>query len=311
MHYAAASSPDLRAQSPEQVPEPTPLTPTADGGTACYSRRLREALKVRRETVHNIHTVESRIRYMQREEAQIWHELDEAQRQINIIEGGRSRQLDKRLSESAIRLEQDAIMEKNRARVLSSRDGAVEQRRRSQFETMRSKEIAGKQVRETSQDMIRKRKVEAEKAREKARERAAAIRKEQELGRQRIEVVRAKRMAQLVHQKQDMLQKAEEKALKEELLLEELEQREAAMLHRLQNSRLLGQSRLQEMEASLVPALPKGVPRTPEASGPAAPELPPEPSPKECSAPGVVQLTEVCGSLAGEGKASVESDAAT
>merc|ERR1712224_634175 len=99
---------------------------------------------------------------MQREEEKIWRELDGAKRQMNKIEEGRSRLLDRRLTENAIKLERDSIAERNRYRATSLRDEACQQRRRSQFETMLKKEVAGKEQREASQDMLKKRQMEEE-----------------------------------------------------------------------------------------------------------------------------------------------------
>ncbi|CAK0837860.1 unnamed protein product, partial [Prorocentrum cordatum] len=186
----SASCAEVQGQEPEQVPELTPLTPTADGGTACFSRKMQEANKVRRGTEHNIHVVQNRIKYMQREEEKIWRELDGAKRQMTRIEEGRSRLLERKLCEGALRLERDSTMERNRSRALSHRDEASEQKRRAQFEAMRSKQVAGMQQREASQELLRKRQLEADKARSAARDRAAAVQREYEQGRRRLEIER-------------------------------------------------------------------------------------------------------------------------
>jgi len=212
---------------------------------------VHEANRAKKAIERNRKAIENRIRYFQKEEEKIWRDLEEVRRQAATIEEGRSRTIEKKLADRAIQQERDLTLQHNRVKASQNRVSVSDYRKRQQFESMREKQLAAQAQRETSQAILhQKRQLDLE-MRKANSERAAMIQIAQKEARSRASQGRSLRLERMREFQEYERQQAEQEVLEAEATLPDLEEQEMICLQRLQNSRIVTQSVLEELETRL------------------------------------------------------------
>lgn len=238
------------APAEEQVDAGT-MEAYADSPSQGLTTSTHEANRVKKDVERNVKLVENRIRFFQREEEKIWRDLEEVRRQAATIEEGRSRTLEKKLADRTIQQAREITLSQNRAKASSQKQANIETRRRNQFAQMQDKHDQGQEQRRISQDNLRKKKMNEAQARLQNSERAVAIQRQQLEARLKVNQERAMKL-EMLRMEQDAERLQAEADVKEvESRLPALEEAEKICLQRLQNSRIVTQSVLEELESSL------------------------------------------------------------
>ncbi|CAJ1358207.1 unnamed protein product [Effrenium voratum] len=229
------------------------LSPRSNDATRTEDRPMtvHEANRAKKAIDKNRKAIENRIRYFQKEEEKIWRDLEEVRRQAAAIEEGRSRTIEKKLADRAIQQERDLMLQQNRVKAAQNRVSVTDYRKRQQFEAMREKQLSAQVQRETSQAIMhQKRQIDME-MRKTNSERAAMIQISQKEARSRASQERSARLERVREFQEYERQQAEQEVLEAESTLPELEEQELICLQRLQNSRIVTQSVLEELETRL------------------------------------------------------------
>jgi len=177
--------------------------------------------------------------------------LEEVRRQAATIEEGRGRTLEKKLADRTIQQDREVALRQNRARVAATRSQGHDARRQNQVVQEREKKLAGDEQRRISQDILRQKRMQEAQDRLKNSERAVAIQRAQLESRLRVNQEKATRIERLREQHEHDRLAAEAEVNDAESKLPELEAEEMMCLQRLQNSRIVTQSVLEELESSL------------------------------------------------------------
>uniref|UniRef100_A0A7S0A2U8 Uncharacterized protein n=1 Tax=Pyrodinium bahamense TaxID=73915 RepID=A0A7S0A2U8_9DINO len=214
-------------------------------------RTVHEANRAKKAVETNMKAIENRINFFKREEEKIWRDLAEVRRQAATIEEGRSRTIEKKLADRAIQQERDLITRQNKAKAAATKSASLEQRKRNQFLHMREKQLAGQEQRRASQDILRQKKMQEAQARLTNSERAVAIQRAQLEARLKANQDKAVRLERMREQQEMERLAAENEVQEAESRLPQLEAEELVCLQRLQNSRIVTQSVLEELETSL------------------------------------------------------------
>jgi len=242
LHSPASKS---KASLHEAASPPSPGRPASAGMTAHEAGRAKKAVET------NVKAVENRIGFFRREEEKIWRDLEEVRRQAAAIEEGRARTLEKRLADRAIQQERDLTVKQNRERAVASKTASLEQRKRNQFLQMREKQLAGQEQRRASQDILRQKKMQDAQQRLQNSERAVAAQRSQLEARLKANQEKSERLERMREQQEAERVAAEGEVQEVESRLPQLEAEELVCLQRLQNSRIVTQSVLEELEGSL------------------------------------------------------------
>lgn len=239
----------------------SPLSQTADSqaasrvslGTHASERGLttHEANRAKKAIDRNRLAIENRIKFFQKEEEKIWRDLEEVRRQAATIEEGRSRTIEKKLADRAIQQEKELVVQQNRARASHNKSTISDLRKRQQFELMRDKQMQASAQRESSQAILRQKRLTDMEERRVNAERAAHIQITQKDARARASQDRAIRIDRMRETQEMERQMAEQEVFDAEGSLPELEEQEMICLQRLQNSRIVTQSVLEELETRL------------------------------------------------------------
>jgi len=222
-------------------------TPPHDG----QGMTVHKASRKKKEVESNVKAIENRINFFKREEEKIWRDLEEVRRQAANIEEGRSRTLEKKLADQAIQQERELLQRQNRAKAAASKYAGIEVRKRNQVSQMREKQMAGIEQRRASQDILRQKKMQEAEMRLQNSERAVAIQRAQFEARLKVDQERAVKLDRLREQQEAERMAAENEVQEVESRLPQLEAEELVCLQRLQNSRIVTQSVLEELETSL------------------------------------------------------------
>lgn len=212
---------------------------------------VHEASRAKKAVQMSMTAIQNRIRFFQREEEKIWRDLEEVRRQAATIEEGRHRSTEKRLADQTIQKERELMLEQNRAKAAALRSVGSEARKHHQFQQMREKQIAAQESRKASQDILKKKRMQEAQMRLQNSERAVAIQRAQIEARLRTNQERAAKLEKLREEQELDRQHAEMEVQGVEGLLPALEEQEMICLQRLQNSRIVTQSVLEELETSL------------------------------------------------------------
>lgn len=239
-------SPDMPLTDRHQRPSSAP-----SGSVGSAGMSIHEASRAKKAVEGNCKMIENRIRYFQREEEKIWRDLEEVRRQAATIEDGRSRTLEKKLADRAIQQERELSLRQNRARAAATKASGSEMRKRNQLTQMREKQVAGEEQRRISQDILRQKRMQEAQVRLQNSERAVAIQRAQLESRLRANQEKSNRIQFLREQQEAERQAAEQEVVDVESRLPQLEAEEMVCLQRLQNSRIVTQSVLEELETSL------------------------------------------------------------
>lgn len=223
--------------------------PSGSVGTGNLS--IHESFRAKKKVEDNCKMIENRIRYFQREEEKIWRDLEEVRRQAAMIEDGRSRKIEKNLADRTIQQERELALRQNRARAAANRNSGTEVKKRNALLSMREKQIAGEEQRRISQDILRQKRMQETQSRLANSERAVAIQRAQLESRLKANQEKAMRIERLKQEQELERQMAEAEVGDMEDRLPQLEAEEMLCLQRLQNSRIVTQSVLEELESSL------------------------------------------------------------
>jgi len=216
-----------------------------------YSASVHDTHRAKKAVESNVNAIQNRIRFFQREEEKIWRDLEEVRRQAATIEEGRSRTLEKKLADRTIQQARSLALEQNRVRATGQKTAGVEQRKRNQFAQIREKQIQGQDQRRISQDLARQKKMDDAQVRLQNSERAVAIQRQQLDARLKINQERSLKLDRLRIEHENERQQAELDVQDVESKIPALEAEEMVCLQRLQNSRIVTQSVLEELETSL------------------------------------------------------------
>jgi len=212
---------------------------------------VHEANRAKKTMETNVKAIENRIGFFKREEEKIWRDLEEVRRQAATIEDGRSRTLEKKLADRTIQQERELLMKQNRAKVMASKQNNSDLKKRSQFSQMREKQMLGQEQRKASQDILRQKKMHDAQVRLSNSEKAVAIQRAQLEARLKVNQEKADRIERMREQHEFERIAAENEVQEVESRLPQLEAEELICLQRLQNSRIVTQSVLEELETSL------------------------------------------------------------
>lgn len=215
------------------------------------SMSLHEASKVKKAVESSARAIENRIKFFQREEEKIWRDLEEVRRQAATIEEGRSRTLEKKLADRKISQARDQAYKDNRTRAQKAKESTKSSLKSNMFQQQQEKQMAGEQQRRQSSEILRTKRMMEAQHRLRNSERAVAIQRSQLEARWRINEERAERLKQLREEQEQARVMAEQEVQDVEARLPKLEQEEMVCLQRLQNSRVVTQSVLEELEMSL------------------------------------------------------------
>eukprot|EP00420_Gonyaulax_spinifera_P006185 CAMPEP_0197939736 /NCGR_PEP_ID=MMETSP1439-20131203/120136_1 /TAXON_ID=66791 /ORGANISM="Gonyaulax spinifera, Strain CCMP409" /LENGTH=307 /DNA_ID=CAMNT_0043562869 /DNA_START=76 /DNA_END=999 /DNA_ORIENTATION=+ len=212
---------------------------------------VHEASRAKKAVETNVKAIENRISFFKREEEKIWRDLEQVRRQAATIEEGRTRTIEKKLADRAIQQEKDTMSQKNREKAVAARNAGMETRRRNQFEQMHMKQQAGQDQRRASQEILKQKKMQEAQARLANSERAVAAQRSALEAKLKVNEEKATKLERLREQQEADRIAAESEVQEAESKLPSLEAEELVCLQRLQNSRIVTQSVLEELETSL------------------------------------------------------------
>uniref|UniRef100_A0A7S1S9R8 Uncharacterized protein n=1 Tax=Alexandrium catenella TaxID=2925 RepID=A0A7S1S9R8_ALECA len=212
---------------------------------------VHEASRAKKAVETNVKAIENRISFFKREEEKIWRDLEEVRRQAATIEEGRTRTLEKKLADRAIQQERELVLKQNRDKAVANKTASTETKKRTQFLQMREKQLAGQEQRRASQDILRQKKMHDAQSRLQNSERAVAVQRSQLEARLKANQEKAERLEKMRQDQEADRMAAEHEVTEVESKLPQLEAEELVCLQRLQNSRIVTQSVLEELESSL------------------------------------------------------------
>mmetsp|Transcript_39542 Transcript_39542/g.62816 ORF Transcript_39542/g.62816 Transcript_39542/m.62816 type:complete len:282 (+) Transcript_39542:87-932(+) len=212
---------------------------------------VHEANRTKKAIETNVKAIENRIRFFQREEEKIWRDLEEVRRQAATIEEGRSRALEKKLADQTIQQARSVVLEQNKDRARGMREANLESKRRNQSAQIHEKKVQGQEQRKISQEILRQKKMNEAQVRLQNSERVVALQRQQLEARLKVNQERAERLERMRVDQEEDRRRAELEVQEVQEKLPVLEAEEIACLQRLQNSRIVTQSVLEELETSL------------------------------------------------------------
>lgn len=214
----------------------------------CSTAQRHLAHRAKKAVDTNVKAIESRIRYFQREEEKIWRDLEEVRRQAAKMEEGRGRRV---LADQSIQQARELQTRQNRAKAAAAKSTGNEQLKRRQFQAMTEKALAGQEQRRTSQDILRQKRMQEDKVRLANYERAVTMQQKQLEAKLKINQEKAERIERMREAQELRRHEAELELQDAESRLPQLEAQELECLQRLQNSRIVTQTVLEELETSL------------------------------------------------------------
>mmetsp|Transcript_5558 Transcript_5558/g.12226 ORF Transcript_5558/g.12226 Transcript_5558/m.12226 type:complete len:281 (-) Transcript_5558:282-1124(-) len=223
----------------------------SDGDRPKASMTAHQALRAKKQAEIESRAIQNRIEYFKREEEKIWKDLDAVRRQANKIEDGRGRVTEKKMVGQMLQEAKVKTVVENRQKARLIREETESHKSQSAAELRRAKALAGEaRKREAMEAAQKKRMVEAQE-RLRNTERAVAIQRAQLEAKLRTSKEQADRLASLREEHESEKRVAEDEVIAVESRLPELEREEQIWLQRLQNSRIVTQSVLDELETSL------------------------------------------------------------
>eukprot|EP00397_Hematodinium_sp_SG-2012_P034937 GEMP01037521.1.p1 GENE.GEMP01037521.1~~GEMP01037521.1.p1 ORF type:complete len:308 (+),score=73.89 GEMP01037521.1:68-991(+) len=221
---------------------------------ASYSgphRSTNDAMRSKKLVESNARTLQNRIAYFKREEEKIWRDLEEVRRQTGKIEEGRTRATEKKLADHAILKQREHSYYQKRLSAAEQKNFRDATSRQQQNEVTSFKKACGVGRRLEAQEMMQQKRMSHDQTRLRNSQRAMLVQRAQLDAKMRINHERQERLSSM----REETVKARISATKEvesiEAIIPQLEQEEMACLQRLQNSRIVTQNVLQELEASL------------------------------------------------------------
>eukprot|EP00392_Amoebophrya_sp_AT5.2_P017232 g17561.t1 len=191
-----------------------------------------EAFRMRKSISNNAKTIQNRISYFKREEDKIWKGLEEVRRQAAKIEDGRGRTLEKKLADKTLTQRRAADFYQRKMHVTEMRTTIEHGKANTRAELTAVRAMQGRLRKQEAQDAYRQKQAADQARRMQNADRADRlnrVRQDQDLAR---------------HKQQTEVEFISSK-------IPELEEEELRCLQRLQNSRIVTQSVLSELEGSL------------------------------------------------------------
>jgi len=238
----------------------SPATVTSPGTTTTESifsqpsrsrRSTNDAHRSKKVAEANARQIQNRISYFKREEAKIWRDLEEVRRQTGKIEDGRSRATEKKQADSSIMQQREHTYYQKRLSAAEQKNRRDSVRRLQQNDLRRSKEEYGHERRMESQTMLQQKRMFCQQNRLRNSERAMMVQRAQLDAKMRLNQDKQERLAGLRRENDISRYHAEKDLENIEKLIPQLEEEEMLCLQRLQNSRIVTQNVLAELEASL------------------------------------------------------------
>lgn len=199
----------------------------------------------------NAKAIENRISYFKREEEKIWKDLEEVRRQAAKIEDGRGRSMEKKLAAKAIAQQKDASVHGNLLRAAQQKATSEAVRIENSYEAEKRKKLQWQKRRQEAAELLQGKKMMEMQSRLRNSERAVAVQRQQLEAKLNMNQLRAQKLSNIREQQERNRQNAEIAVMKVEQQLPMLEAEELLCVQRLQNSRIVTQSVLQELEQSL------------------------------------------------------------
>mmetsp|Transcript_27543 Transcript_27543/g.69440 ORF Transcript_27543/g.69440 Transcript_27543/m.69440 type:complete len:330 (+) Transcript_27543:1549-2538(+) len=210
-----------------------------------------EAFRMRKSISNNAKTIQNRISYFKREEDKIWKGLEEVRRQAAKIEDGRGRTLEKKLADKTLTQRRAADFYQRKMHVTEMRTTIEHGKANTRAELTAVRAMQGRLRKQEAQDAYRQKQAADQARRMQNADRVLLQQREQLEAKLRINQEKADRLNR-VRQDQDLArhkQQTEVEFISSKI--PELEEEELRCLQRLQNSRIVTQSVLSELEGSL------------------------------------------------------------
>jgi chromosome segregation ATPase len=211
----------------------------------------RDFQRMRKGSEQNVRTVQHRINYFQREEERIWRGLEDVRRQAAKIEECRSRLREREAAENCVKqLKYRGLME-HRIRAKTQREELIRRRKQNTLETLQSKRFSSHQQKSESRDLERWKHIQQAQHHRTASERVISMQREMIDANLKTNQERSERLSRIREEQERARLEAQRDVDRVEGKLPLLEEKEMACLQRLQNSRIVERTVLQELEASL------------------------------------------------------------
>ncbi|CEM24490.1 unnamed protein product [Vitrella brassicaformis CCMP3155] len=210
-----------------------------------------EALRRKKQLEQNSKALKNRISYFKREEEKIWRDLDEVRRHASRIEDGRARTLEKKMADKAISHYKESEVCANKDKAAQQRMSHSSSRQMASYEFIKSKQQSAENTRAESQDYLRQKKMMEADTNLRNSNRAMVVHRERLLAKKRIDGERARRLQELKGDQEERERALFAEVMALEAQLPELEATEGTCLQRLQNSRVVSHSILEDLERSL------------------------------------------------------------
>jgi hypothetical protein len=212
---------------------------------------VHEAQRMKKAFHANAKAIQNRIHYFKREEEKIWRDLEEVRRQASKIEDGRSRAMERRMATKNIQTSREAGTNSNRLRAAHQKANTEAIKKEQAYEAVREKKDQWTRRRQEAAEMLRHKKMLDAQARLRNSERAVSVQKQKLEAQLKVNQQRGERLKEIRIQQELARRDAEDQVTHVEQSLPLLEAEELLCVQRLQNSRIVTQSVLQELEQSL------------------------------------------------------------
>jgi len=251
-----------------------------------------ESVRAKKLAEMEMRAVENRIKYFKREEEKIWKDLEDVRRQAKKIEEGRGRASERRFADQWLNESKRRTAEENRRKARQDKEESDMVRKKSTGELLRAKREAGEaRKREMTENSQQKRMLDAQE-RLRNSERAVAIQRAQLEAKLRNSREQADKISKVRQEHEELRRAGEEEVMMVENRMPELEREEQLWLQRLQNSRIVTQSVLEELETSMGSAPLTALLKSKSASRVEAFPTQRSPSPEAGASPSDIKLEE-------------------
>merc|ERR1719453_244726 len=217
-----------------------------DGPDGPRTISMHEAQRMKKAFHANAKAIQNRITYFKREEEKIWRDLEEVRRQASKIEDGRSRAMERRMATKTIQTSREAGTNSNRLRAAHQKANTEAIKKEQAYEAVREKKDQWTRRRQEAAEMLRHKKMLEAQARLRNSERAVAVQKQKLEAQLKVNQQRGERLREIRIQQEVARRDAEDQVTNVEQSLPLLEAEELLCVQRLQNSRIVTQSVLQE-----------------------------------------------------------------
>lgn len=228
-------------------------TTASEGGRRLSSFSADRAKKSAEDCAQSI---ENRIRYFQLQEERIWRDIEEVRRQAHIRENGKARAAEKKVAARAIQHGRDAQFEEKRSRANQTRkmlDESAHRRDENERRTTQERLLAFQDQRRMSGEILRQKRLGEKQAALRNTQRVVEVQRSQLEARIKTAQLKSEKIQMLREQAERHRAEKEQSVHDVESRLPTLEAEEMVCIQRLQHSRIVSQSVLQELETAFEP----------------------------------------------------------